>query len=77
MPRIFEKLYTAALKMTEAGSDEERQRFEQAVKNGVEVRRRRDRGEEIPEEMEQAFDAAEEVLYARVRGLFGATSTRR
>jgi long-chain acyl-CoA synthetase len=71
VPRIFEKLYTAALKMTEAGSDEERERFEQAVKNGVEVRRRRDRGEEIPEEMQQAFDRADEVLYARVRGLFG------
>ena len=49
VPRIFEKLYTAALKMTEAGSEEERERFGQAVKIGVEVRRRRDRGEEIPD----------------------------
>jgi long-chain acyl-CoA synthetase len=71
VPRIFEKLYTAALKMTEAGSEEDRTRFEQAVKIGVEVRRRRDRGEEIPEEMQRAFDRAEEALYARVRGLFG------
>jgi long-chain acyl-CoA synthetase len=71
VPRIFEKLYTAALKMTEAGSEEERERFAQAVKIGVEVRRRRDRGEEIPEEMQQAFDRAEEALYSRVRGLFG------
>ena len=71
VPRIFEKLYTAALKMTEAGSEEERARFGQAVKIGVEVRRRRDRGEEIPEEMQQAFDRAEEALYSRVRGLFG------
>ncbi len=71
VPRIFEKLYTAALKMTEAGSEEERARFQQAVRIGVEVRRRRDRGEEIPEEMQQGFDRAEEALYARVRGLFG------
>ena len=71
VPRIFEKLYTAALKMTEAGSEEERERFGQAVKIGVEVRRRRDRGEEIPEDMQHAFDRAEEALYARVRGLFG------
>ncbi|MFZ1993523.1 MAG: long-chain fatty acid--CoA ligase [Solirubrobacteraceae bacterium] len=71
VPRIFEKLYTAALKMTEAGSDEEKARFGQAVKLGVEVRRRRDRGEEIPQEMQQAFDRAEEALYGRVRGLFG------
>jgi long-chain acyl-CoA synthetase len=71
VPRIFEKLYTAALKMTEAGSDEEKGRFEQAVKVGVEVRRRRDRGEEIPEEMQRAFEGGEEALYSRVRGLFG------
>jgi long-chain acyl-CoA synthetase len=71
VPRIFEKLYTAALKMTEAGSDEEKGRFQQAVKVGVEVRRRRDRGEEIPEEMQRAFEGAEEALYSRVRGLFG------
>jgi long-chain acyl-CoA synthetase len=71
VPRIFEKLYTAALKMTEGGADEEKGRFDQAVKVGVEVRRRRDRGEEIPEEMQHAFDGAEEAMYARVRGLFG------
>ncbi|HEY6524379.1 MAG TPA: long-chain fatty acid--CoA ligase [Solirubrobacteraceae bacterium] len=71
VPRIFEKLYTAAQKMAQGGSDEDRARFAQAVKLGVEVRRRRDRGEEIPAEMEQAFEQAEERLYSRVRGLFG------
>ncbi|MFL5865101.1 MAG: AMP-dependent synthetase/ligase [Solirubrobacteraceae bacterium] len=71
VPRIFEKLYTAALKMTEAGSEEERARFAAAVKLGVEVRRRRDRGEDVPAEMQQSFDQAEERLYSRVRGLFG------
>ncbi len=76
VPRIFEKLYTAALKMTEATSAEEQARFQQAVKLGVDVRRRRDRGEEIPVEMQQAFDRAEERLYARVRGLFGGDIRR-
>ena len=71
VPRIFEKLYTAALKMTEAGSEDERERFGQAVKIGVEVRRRRERGEEISADMQAAFDRAEEALYSRVRGLFG------
>jgi long-chain acyl-CoA synthetase len=71
VPRIFEKLYTAAQKMAEGGSDEDQARFAQAVKLGVDVRRRRDRGEEVPAEMEQAFDQAEERLYSRVRGLFG------
>jgi long-chain acyl-CoA synthetase len=76
VPRIFEKLYTAALKMAEGGSDEDQSRFGQAVKLGVEVRRRRERGEEIPAEMEQAFAQAEERLYSRVRGLFGGNIRR-
>jgi long-chain acyl-CoA synthetase len=76
VPRVFEKLYTAALKMAEMGSDEDRARFAQAVKLGVEVRRRRDRGETISEEMQQAFDQAEERLYSRVRGLFGGDIRR-
>jgi long-chain acyl-CoA synthetase len=71
VPRVFEKLYTAAMKMQQQGSDEDRERFAAAVKLGVEVRRRRERGEEVPAEMEQAFEQAEERLYGRVRGLFG------
>ncbi|HEX3834186.1 MAG TPA: long-chain fatty acid--CoA ligase [Solirubrobacteraceae bacterium] len=71
VPRIFEKLYTAAMKMRDAGSDEDRARFDGAVKLGVEVRMREHRGEEVPAEMRAAFDGAEERLYARVRGLFG------
>jgi long-chain acyl-CoA synthetase len=76
VPRIFEKLYTAAQKMAQGGSDEDQARFAQAVKLGVEVRRRRDRGEEVPAEMEQAFAQAEERLYSRVRGLFGGNIRR-
>jgi long-chain acyl-CoA synthetase len=71
VPRIFEKLYTAAMKMQEQGSDEDKERFQQAVKLGVEVRQRRRRGEDVPEDMEKAFEAADEQLYSRVRGLFG------
>jgi long-chain acyl-CoA synthetase len=71
VPRIFEKLYTAAMKMQEQGSDEDKERFRQAVKLGVEVRQRRRRGEEVPADMEKAFEAADEQLYSRVRGLFG------
>ena len=76
VPRIFEKLYTAALKMAEGGSDEDQARFAAAVKLGVEVRTRRDRGEDVPAEMEQAFAQAEERLYSRVRGLFGGEIRR-
>ena len=71
VPRIFEKLYTAAMKLRDQGGEEDRERFDQAVTLGVEVRRRRERGEEIPAAMEQAFAQADERLYGRVRGLFG------
>ena len=71
VPRIFEKLYTAAMKMREAGSEEDRARFDGAVKLGVEVRLREHRGEEVPAAMREAFEQAEERLYSRVRGLFG------
>jgi long-chain acyl-CoA synthetase len=71
VPRVFEKLYTAAMKLQEQGGEEDRQRFAQAVKLGVEVRRRRQRGDDVPADMQAAFDQAEERLYGRVRGLFG------
>jgi long-chain acyl-CoA synthetase len=71
VPRIFEKLYGAAMKMQEGASEEDKARFRQAVKLGVEVRRRRQHGEEVPEEMEQAFQQADEQIFARVRQLFG------
>ena len=71
VPRIFEKLYTAAMKLAQQGSAEDQERFRQAVKLGVEVRRRRQRGEPVSDEMEKAFDQADERLFSRVRGLFG------
>jgi long-chain acyl-CoA synthetase len=71
VPRIFEKLYTAATKLQEQGGEDDRERFAQAIELGIEVRKRRDRGEEVPEEMGEAFDQADERLYSRVRGLFG------
>jgi long-chain acyl-CoA synthetase len=66
VPRIFEKIYALALAM----APDERQ-IRDAVKLGVDVRRRRRRGEEIPQEMADAYDRAEEALYGKVRGLFG------
>ena len=75
VPRIFEKLYTAAMKMRDAGSVEDRERFDAAVKLGVEVRMREHRGEAVPASMRETFDQAEERLYSRVRGLFGGNIT--
>ena len=71
VPRIFEKLYTAAIKMRDQSPDGDRGGFEQAVKLGVDVRRRRRAGEDVPDELARAFEAADERLYSRVRALFG------
>jgi long-chain acyl-CoA synthetase len=71
VPRIFEKLYAAAIAMREQSSDEERRRFDDAIKVGVEVRRRRAAGEPVPEQLERQFEQADAAIFARVRQLFG------
>ena len=71
VPRIFEKLYAAGMKLQEQASEEDRERFRQAVKLGVEVRRRRQRGEPVPKELERPFEQADKEIFERVRHLFG------
>jgi long-chain acyl-CoA synthetase len=71
VPRIFEKIYAAAMGMQEHASEEDRERFQKAIKLGVEVRRRRQHGEPVPEEMERPFQQADEQIFANVRQLFG------
>jgi long-chain acyl-CoA synthetase len=71
VPRIFEKLYGAAMKMVASGSEEEQQRFRKAVKLGVEVRMRRQRGDEVPAELAEQFEQADAEIFQRVRDLFG------
>ncbi len=71
VPRIFEKLYTAAMKLQEQASEQDQARFREAVTLGIEVHQRRQRGDDVPEQMRAAFDAADERLFSRVRGPFG------
>jgi long-chain acyl-CoA synthetase len=66
VPRIFEKIYTMA---TTAAPDKEQLR--QAVELGMKVRLMRERGEDVPDELQGAFDKADEALYQNVRNLFG------
>jgi long-chain acyl-CoA synthetase len=66
VPRIFEKIYTLA---TSNAPDPERLR--KAVEVGVKVRMMQQRGEEVPAELQEAFDQAEEALYKNVRAIFG------
>ncbi len=66
VPRMFEKIYTLA---TSAAEDPEQ--LKQAVALGLKVRELQRTGQAVPAELQQAFDAADEKLYANVRALFG------
>jgi long-chain acyl-CoA synthetase len=66
VPRMFEKIYTLA---TNAAEDKDE--LQAAVDLGLKVRLMRLEGQEVPAELETAFDQAEEKLYKNVRALFG------
>ena len=66
VPRMFEKIYTLA-----TSNVEDKEQLKQAIKLGVKVRMMKEAGEEVPAELQQHFDAAEEKLFKNVRGLFG------
>src|SRR4051794_1003692 len=66
VPRIFEKIYTLA-----TSSAEDPEKLQQAVKVGVTVRQMRERGEEVPAELQAGFDQADAALFQNVRNLFG------
>ncbi|MGZ6641530.1 MAG: AMP-dependent synthetase/ligase [Solirubrobacteraceae bacterium] len=68
VPRIFEKIYTLAL-----GSQppEVQEKMKAAAKLGVKVRDMQARGEEVPPELMEPFQQAEEQLFANVRSIFG------
>ena len=65
VPRIFEKIHTLA---TTAGDAQE---LEQATRVGIAVRQAQHRGEQVPADLQAAFERAEQALYVNVRNLFG------
>ncbi|HEY6779315.1 MAG TPA: AMP-dependent synthetase/ligase [Thermoleophilaceae bacterium] len=67
VPRMFEKIYTLA-----KNNAPDQEQLRQAVEVGFKVRRLRDAGEPVPEQLQQAFDKAEEGLFKNVRALFGS-----
>ena len=66
VPRMFEKIYTLA-----TASIEDKEQLGQAIEVGVKVRTLKEAGQQVPAELQQHFDAAEEKLFKNVRGLFG------
>ncbi|HWK25022.1 MAG TPA: AMP-binding protein [Solirubrobacter sp.] len=65
VPRIFEKIYTLVT------SNNDPEKIQAATALGLEVRRLRAAGQEVPAELQAAFDQADAELYANVRGIFG------
>jgi long-chain acyl-CoA synthetase len=68
VPRIFEKIYTLALS---SQPPEVQERMQAAAKLGVTVRDMQVRGEEVPPQLLEPFQTAEEQLFKNVRGVFG------
>jgi long-chain acyl-CoA synthetase len=66
VPRIFEKIYALATALI----PDERQ-LRKIIDVGVQTRRLRDQGEDVPRQLQFAFDQAEARIYRKVRALFG------
>jgi long-chain acyl-CoA synthetase len=65
VPRIFEKIYT----LVTSTNDPDKIRAATAL--GLKVRAMQDAGQTVPDELQAAFDKADEELYANVRNVFG------
>jgi long-chain acyl-CoA synthetase len=68
VPRIFEKIYTLA---TANLSEEDKAQLDQAVALGVKVRDMQHHGQEVPQELLEPFNAADERVFKNVRAIFG------
>jgi long-chain acyl-CoA synthetase len=71
VPRVFEKIYTVAQGALQALAPEERAEAERSIALGVKVRDMINRGEAVPEDMQAAFDDADQRVFANVRAIFG------
>jgi long-chain acyl-CoA synthetase len=71
VPRIFEKLYAMGTAALAKASPEERERFDKAVEIGLQVRLLQHEGKDVPDDLQKAYDAADETIFKPVRNLFG------
>ena len=71
VPRMFEKIYTQATARVQDAPPEQQEQFHKAISLGVKVRGMEQRGEEVPEKLRNAFEQADEQLFAPVRAIFG------
>jgi long-chain acyl-CoA synthetase len=66
VPRIFEKIYQLA-----TSNAPDKAQLEQAVQLGLKVRLAQQRGEDVPAELMEKFEQADQALYQNVRNIFG------
>ncbi len=71
VPRVFEKIYTLAHGAIETLPAAEREEAEKAIALGVQVRNMLNDGTPVPQDMQKAFDEADERFFANVRAIFG------
>ncbi|MFD7239060.1 AMP-dependent synthetase/ligase [Streptomyces syringium] len=71
VPRLFEKVHATVASLAESQGEGGRDRFESAVRTGVEVAELRARGEEPTGPLRAAWQAADESLFSLVRAAFG------
>ena len=76
VPRVFEKVYALAQGAIQAQGPQEQERANAAVALGMKVRDLLVRGEEIPPELQEPFEQAEEKLFKNVRAIFGGNVRR-
>jgi long-chain acyl-CoA synthetase len=71
VPRVFEKIYTLAQGAIQAQPLEDQERVAADIRLGMKVRNLMNRGEPVPEELQEPFDEADERLFQHVRAIFG------
>jgi long-chain acyl-CoA synthetase len=76
VPRIFEKLYALANTIAASKSPEEKAFFDKAIQVGIQVRALKEDGLDVPADLQEIFDRAEEPVYVPVRALFGGNLKR-
>ncbi len=76
VPRVLEKQYDGIRAMLESLPDDQRTMAQQAIELGKQRARLQQRGQELPAELEAAWQQADERLFARLRAALGYDAIR-
>lgn len=76
VPRVLEKQYDGIYKLLDSLPEEQRTKARQAIELGKQRTRAEQRGESLPEELEAAWQGANEQLFGMARGALGYDALR-